>query len=229
MAQLKSNIDRAKKAQLTMKLAIIATVLTMFSSILTIYILDARFTIDPSSIILYSAIIGIIGLLFLAIFIVNIVFFIMWFRRAYYNLHQIYRKGLRYSEGWAAGAWFIPFFNLWGPYQIATDLFSKTEKVLVDRNLTETKSSRNSIKGWWWGLWITSNIISNVGDNLTRNSLDGSGEVISIIASLISIAAGIMCLKMIKEYHSMEVLLPQVLKNQSYETDMDTELLDSNI
>lgn len=39
--------------------------------------------------------------------IISGILFIQWFRRAYYNLNQV--KAMRYSEGWAAGAWFVPF------------------------------------------------------------------------------------------------------------------------
>ena len=37
-----------------------------------------------------------------------IVFFIMWFRRAYKNLHTLKARNLKRSEGWAAGGWFVP-------------------------------------------------------------------------------------------------------------------------
>src|SRR5262245_34661257 len=37
--------------------------------------------------------------------ILTMVFFIMWFRRAYYNLHVLSGHNARYTEGWAAGSW----------------------------------------------------------------------------------------------------------------------------
>jgi hypothetical protein len=44
-----------------------------------------------------------IAILIVALHLTNIVFFVMWFRRAYNNLHKLGVRGLEYSEGWAAG------------------------------------------------------------------------------------------------------------------------------
>ena len=40
--------------------------------------------------------------------IIIIIFWIQWMRRAYFNLHQLKTPRLQFSEGWAAGGWFVP-------------------------------------------------------------------------------------------------------------------------
>src|SRR6476469_5047220 len=49
--------------------------------------------------------------------VVSLIVFILWFRRAYYNLH-LKAAELTYSEGWAAGGWFVPVMNFAIPYKI---------------------------------------------------------------------------------------------------------------
>src|SRR4249919_2196416 len=55
-----------------------------------------------------------------------IVSFIMWFRRAYWNLHQVNVSAAHFPEGWAAGAWFVPFINLIRPYRIMQQIWKGT-------------------------------------------------------------------------------------------------------
>ena len=93
----------------------------------------------------------------IAVYIVCIVLFILWFRRAYNNLHLSERARIKYVEGWAAGAWFVPFLNLGRPYVIMHEIWKKTQE--ATHNLITYKSSK--IIGWWWVIWIINNIGTN--------------------------------------------------------------------
>ena len=92
-----------------------------------------------------------------AIYIVCIILFIMWFRRAYNNLNLSDRVITKYAEGWAAGSWFVPFLNLARPYFIMQEIWDKTQE--ATHNLISHKSSK--IIGWWWVTWIVNNIGTN--------------------------------------------------------------------
>lgn len=112
-----------------------------------------------------------------AIYIVCIVLFIMWFRRAYNNLNLSGRENTKYAEGWASGAWFVPFLNLGRPYLIMLEIWEKTQR--ATENLISTKSGK--IIGWWWTLWI----INNIGTNVI-NRLFKSGEIEDLITTTIA-------------------------------------------
>lgn len=92
-----------------------------------------------------------------AVYIFCIVLFIFWFRRAYNNLNLSGRAYTKYPEGWAAGAWFVPFLNLARPYIIMKEIWEKTQE--ATHNLITYKPSK--ILGWWWVLWIINNIGTN--------------------------------------------------------------------
>ena len=133
---------------------------------------------------------GIINLAYLVIFILSIVFFIIWFRRAYYNLHQLPWHNARYTEGWAAGAWFVPIISLWWPYQIMIDIWRGFQNALRER-LGEPQSS--AIVGWWWTFYLANSIWGNVtarygwnaeelDELLLSTKLDIIGEIIAVPA-----------------------------------------------
>ena len=130
------------------------------------------------------------------IVVLSIVFFIMWFRRAYYNLHMLPWHNARYTEGWAAGGWFVPIINLWWPYQIMIDIWRGTQNALKER-LGEPQSA--AIVGWWWALHIITSVYNNIAAQygrkaeqdidtlLTSTKVDFVGEILSIPAIIITI------------------------------------------
>ncbi|RZK31646.1 MAG: DUF4328 domain-containing protein, partial [Hymenobacter sp.] len=60
--------------------------------------------------------VGLLSVVFLVLVGLSYVFLILWLRRAYYNLHQLPGINPEYSDGWAAGAWFVPFLNFVRPF-----------------------------------------------------------------------------------------------------------------
>ena len=131
-------------------------------------------------------IIGVVALLFLASLILNIVVFILWFRRAYANLHRLENSDsiLSYTEGWAAGCWFVPFMNLVRPYTIMKEIWNETQSNIPGKIEREGLQDTDLI-GWWWGAWIISNIVTNIS-----SKLGGTVELDDIIFGLQANAIG---------------------------------------
>ena len=149
-----------------------------------------------------------------AIYIVCIVLFIMWFRRAYNNLNLSERVYTKYPEGWAAGAWFVPFLNLARPYFIMKEIWEKTQE--ATHNLISFKPSK--IVGWWWVIWI----INNIGTNFINRYFKESNveELISsTIAALIFNSIELIAL----------ILLIIIMKNvMLFEKNLHESLLEEN-
>ncbi len=145
----------------------------------------------------------------LIIIIFAIIFFIMWFRRAYNNLHLTQEVNMKYSEGWAAGWWFVPFLNLARPYEMMVEIWNKTQE--ATKNLLSFK--KGTIVGWWWALYlisnITNNIVNRVFDGKDATSFDSliTGSYAQIIANIIEIPAIIIVILMVKQTSEMEVKL----------------------
>ncbi|RYD53494.1 MAG: DUF4328 domain-containing protein [Sphingobacteriales bacterium] len=138
------------------------------------------------------------------------ILFIRWFRRSYYNLHQK-ADNLSFSEGWAAGAWFVPLLNLGRPYHIMQELYIESKR-LLDTEEVEVPTSLHSRKvGIWWTIWILNNLASylpytfvgipkDLNDYLVVTSLN-------MVANLFGIPAAIAAVQVIRTYARVEPLL----------------------
>ena len=90
-----------------------------------------------------------LGLLYLGLLIGSYVVLIMWLRRAYYNLHQLPGIHPEYSDGWAAGAWFVPFLNFVRPFTIMREVWQDTQRAAWGRIAQPA-----TIVAWWWTAFI---------------------------------------------------------------------------
>jgi hypothetical protein len=81
--------------------------------------------------------------------------FIAWFHRACQNLVAFGTEALRFTTGWAVGAWLVPILNLVRPKQLADDLWRATDPALPDQPGAAWKQVR--VPPWlhaWWLLWV---------------------------------------------------------------------------
>ncbi len=217
--RLRDNQQRANNAKIWIKLSLVSYALGLVYSIYLFYMTSEGGAIRTmEDLQLFGIVTMLIGLFALTAFIGSAITFIQWFRRAYYNAHQVF-TGLRYSEGWAAGAWWIPIFNLFGPYQIASDFYKKTESLLRKEGLHEGKSKFSTV-GWWWGFWVASSVLGN--SNSTGLSVGLTAEFLSSICGLV---AGYFVLQFIDNYSKLEVKLKEVESSEVTISD-SADLLD---
>jgi uncharacterized membrane protein len=151
-----------------------------------------------------------IGLLVILIYIISVFTFIMWFRRAYWNLHQKVHN-LSHSEGWAAGAWFVPIVNLFRPYQIMNELYEKTEIYLINKGIKPNTSLNTTHVGIWWTFWIICGIIGRIVFRLSLNAEEPAELILatqfSIVGEILDIPLCLLAFFVIKRYADNEALL----------------------
>jgi len=95
------------------------------------------------------------GALQLAMIVVGAVAFLVWFSPAYKNLTALGADGLRFSSGWAVGAWFVPVLNLWRPKQIADDIWRASDPTEeADQGDVWRNKAVPALLHLWWVLWI---------------------------------------------------------------------------
>jgi hypothetical protein len=154
----------------------------------------------------------IIVILYFGVYLTSCITFIRWFRRAYFNL-QLKTDYLSSSDNWVALSWFIPFICLYKPYQIMKEMYTKTNEILFEET-NQTKAITTSYLGWWWGLWIISNIIGQVVFRTTLNndSIDSltNGTSASMVGNVIGLPLSLITVKVIKDYSDIEHFLIEV-------------------
>jgi len=212
MNELRPNDQRAKAAMALIWLMLALNVLMLIFSTLQYYLINiAMDGEEVSETIAYIADYGVssVGIIVFIATITSIVTFIRWFRRAYYNIATI-THNTEYSNGWAAGAWFVPFMNLYVPYQIMKELYVKTDKHLVLKNgYTDDKRLKTGYIGWWWALWIISGVIGRIYLRLEWDS-DDPTTFLSLVDSALSIILCIITIIVINDYSEAETLLFQL-------------------
>ena len=104
---------------------------------------------------------GIVGVLQALSFITSGVLILMWIYRANFNAHRLGGVDMEFSPGWAVGWYFVPFANLWKPYQAMKEIW----QVSASPERWEHED-RSWLLPLWWTIWIISNILGNVAFRL---------------------------------------------------------------
>ena len=169
----------------------------------------------------------IIAIIYLVTYIISGITFIRWFRRAYFNLH-LKAETLSFTEGWAAGCWFVPFISLYRPKQIMNELYVETQNLLTTKQENSMVNLNTQFIGWWWALWL---IASFLGQFVFRYSQKAETleelttvTIVSIIASIIGIPLALITVKIIKDYAEIEPLFC----NLDVEVEQEQILLDTD-
>lgn len=112
----------------------------------------------------------------LVMMIVCVVVVGMWIYRASANAHALSDE-MTITPGWAVGWYFVPIMNLVRPYQAMREIWLASHF----RGNWHGEPAPG-ILGWWWGLWIVTNILANVS---LRLSLDlEAGQALDLIVLL---------------------------------------------
>ena len=147
--------------------------------------------------------------------IITVVFFIRWFRRAYNNLQSMHVP-LSFSEGWAAGAWFVPFLNLVRPFQIMKEIWYETQRIYPHRfPVIET----SVMVGWWWTLYLAMNIGNNIVFRMGQSAQTledlTSFSLGSVIVALITFPAIYFAIALIRKISLWESIVYEEARNPS--------------
>lgn len=149
---------------------------------------------------------GLLALVYIIVYIISIVTFIQWFRRAYYNMNL--RTNCEHSEGWAAGSWFVPILCLYRPYKIMEEMSNEATRILKTKSESFKNIDISTLIGAWWALWILANY---VGKYITRtvfkaDTIDNliHSTMAEMVGSAIDIPLAIVTVIMIKRYAEKE-------------------------
>lgn len=134
---------------------------------------------------------------FSAVFLICVVLVARWIHRAHANLRDAGVDGLEFTPGWAVGWYFIPFANLFKPFQAMRELWTASHAE-VDRFGGEAPSE---VK-WWWGAWISGNILSSVSTRILLMGEGGAnsltiGNAIGAVSTALILFAAVLLIKLI--------------------------------
>ena len=217
MNNLRENEQRAKIAILFIWIVFALEIISFISSYLQYNLFEAMESgklVSDEAINASNSRESVVGILYGVASLFSAITFIMWFRRAYYNLHQKV-ENLSYSEGWAAGSWFVPVVNWFRPYQIMKELYTETKRLLTKKGLAESVNYTTTNLGWWWTFWIITGIFGSIIFQISFRYTETIEDnivlsVLYMVSNVLNIPLTFITVKVIKDYSKVEPLLHEI-------------------
>ncbi len=136
--------------------------------------------------------IAISGLLLFACFLISGFLILKWIHRVNSNAH-LYSSEMNVSPGWNVGFFFIPFANLWKPFQGVRE----TWEVSTMHNQEVPGWMR-----WWWGCWLATNFIGNasfrIGMEAKTAQASSVAAFLDIVAAIVGIPLALCLIRLIR-------------------------------
>jgi len=157
--EIRDNSQRSKDAMMIFIAVICINVIFMLITIYQSSVLnDFSFSKDEIETIHFlDNVIMIANLIQIVIYIVSIVFFLRWFKRAYGNLIRRHQP-MEFSETGAVLGFFIPIVFWFRPYQAGKEIFLKTQYAIKEFNSSFKIDTDASFVGLWWFIYWANTI-----------------------------------------------------------------------
>jgi hypothetical protein len=169
-----------------------------------------------------------IGAAEFVVFGATAIVFIFWFSRAYRNLRRLGIFELRWREGWAVGAWFVPLLNFVRPKSIANDIWRGSDPELRAR--ASLPSASLSAVPWfhtaWWAVFILDGLFARVAyqrflDADTVSNLSSATTELLVSDSL-DIVAAALAIAVVYQTVKRQRLRARVLADHATQSGSDT-------
>jgi phosphatidylglycerophosphatase A len=186
------------RATIAMGLVAVATFLYAVDGLLSLYgiqLLANLAETTDAELVAYDELVGLVAIGSFGVFIAAAIASWLWLYRLVQNVPALGGGTPSVTPGWAVGWWFIPFANLFKPYQVVKDAWQRLALSAVGNNARRVLA--------WWLLWIIGNIGANLLGRLpVPQSIDAfnSQAVLNVIVDALIVAAGILFVLIIREF-----------------------------
>ncbi|WP_336980423.1 DUF4328 domain-containing protein [Altererythrobacter fulvus] len=134
---------------------------------------------DPAADTPLSLLVAAVYMASSVIFIGSAIIMGMWIYRAHANLELAGADDLEFSPGWSVGWFFVPFMNLFKPFQAMRELWNAS----YGTSNAFGAQSPGTVAAWW-ACYVGGNVISSAAMRLARLGGD-SGYAVAAFASAI--------------------------------------------
>ena len=138
---------------------------------------------------------GLIYAVYALVLFVSILWVCIWIYRAHANLRAVGFEGLTYSPGWAVGWYFIPFANLFKPYEAMQELWATS-------TAGSAEEGTDGHLGRWWAAWIVGNILTNIGvrtESMGNGDLAPVGHAVDALGTVILIGSAWLLARIVQK------------------------------
>jgi hypothetical protein len=105
-------------------------------------------------------------------FVVTVIAWLTWQHRAYGLLSLASSIPTTFTPGWAIGWWFVPFANVFRPYQVMKEMWLRS--AATDGGGTVDGLEAPNVIKWWWGSWLIAGFVANTSFRMAvgANTID---------------------------------------------------------
>jgi len=158
----------------------------------SLYLFRTEPFVDPAQLILIGGVQILAGVAMIA----SIVVVAFWIYRVSANAHALSDE-MTISPGWAVGWYFVPIANLFKPFQGMKEAWMASHF----RGNWHGEPTP-ALLGWWWGLWIVTNILANVSFRISMEYPDvlapGPVVALDITVALLSVPLCILLVRLMR-------------------------------
>ncbi|SFN08352.1 protein of unknown function [Algoriella xinjiangensis] len=217
----RSNSERKKNVILSFYIAFVFIVISFLIGIYYYFELNKYANAEIEDVSTLEMVYSISGVLQVLSIIGTMIFFVLWFRRAYANLSRV-GLSIDNNDNMAFWGFVIPFMNFVKPLKIAKEIDLKYDYLLhkFNENHVSNLNNYNILIAWWIAYWIE-NVVSRIATKINYDSIDQALYyqkliLVSDVVSLVSISLTIL---MIKTLSRSEQELEQYLKLEELSTN----------
>jgi len=157
---------------------------------------------------------GMLAFLYFVIYITAGIFVLRWLYKAKQAVLQQGAQNTRFSPAWSIGWYFIPIANLWKPYQAMKELWKTSANPQQWANQTTP-----GLLGWWWFLWLATNILGNIIFKLTRQATELNTlmalSAFDILVNILIILLTLTLISIMNQIQQMQSGFSSVMSNAS--------------
>lgn len=167
--------------------------------------------------------VGLVGIAQTIIFIVCIVLFLRWIRRAYGNLIRLNYYPLDYSETGSVWGYFIPFVNWVRPISTTKEIFINTQRAIKKHNSNYQMQQDSSFIIFWWVAYLINGAIGRYASKQYNKAFDIESYIeannIMVVSDVISFIPLALVIYLIVKLSKLETLLLETyLSNKEINT-----------
>jgi hypothetical protein len=130
-----------------------------------------------------------------------------WIYRTNANAHLL-SDDMTITPGWSIGWFFVPFANLVKPYEGVKETWQASHHAggLPDQ-------AESALLPWWWGLWLVTNILSNVtamfGGGLDEPMTEGL-IYLDLVTAALNVLLCLILIRLMRRLARVQTLAAQV-------------------
>ncbi len=91
-----------------------------------------------------------------------------------------------FSSGWVVGSWFVPFLNLFRPYQIMKYIRDKSDPETANLEIGYYDAGGNFTLNAWWGFWLACYIVDRLFNRIYWRAEKLDDHVVAGWAGIVS-------------------------------------------